>query len=123
MSKRPGGFTLIEAVMGSLILAVGALVVCGLAQRCAWNYGRGMEYEKAYRLLDECPDRAVSGDFGELVRQREVVGDFGQRGEGYKYAVEVKEEETAGLYEVSAVVSWQGAGQEYKVTGTTLVYR
>ena len=122
MDGRHRGFTLIEALVSSVILAVGAVVVCGLAQRCAFNTARGVEYEQGYRLIDECLETVVASGVGQLSRQEKVTGDFGGRYPGYAYQVEISESDRAGLYEVLAEVSWRAAGQEYKVKGATLVF-
>ena len=117
-----GGFTLIEALLSSLILAVGAVVVCGLSRHCLQNTVRGLEYEQGYRLLDECLDKVLVDGVGKLAHQETIYGDFGSRYERYKYEVKIEPTDAVDLYRVTAFVGWDVAGQEYQLQAMTLMY-
>ena len=120
--KNRDGFTLIEALLSSLILAVGAMVICGLSQSCLRNTLRGWEYEQGYRLIDECLDIVAAGEAGELAGKEIIEGDFGQRYPNYTYALKIKPEGSENLYEVTAIVRWEVGPQQYEVEATTLIY-
>ena len=122
MKKYKKGFTLVEALAGSLILAVAAVVVCGLSHRCMVNNKRGMEYEQAYRLVDECLDRVTATGLEELIQKRSMSGDFGKRYPNYRYLLEIEPTEAMDLWQVTAKVSWEVSDDEYKVEATTLLY-
>ena len=117
-----GGFTLIEALFSSLILAVGAVVVCGLSRQCVQNTVRGLEYEQGYRLLDECLDKVLAAEVGKLAQQETIHGDFGSRYERYKYELNIVPTDDVGLYRVTATVGWDVQGQQYQVQAMTLMY-
>ena len=119
---RKNGFTLIEALVGSLILAIGAVVICGLSYRCMINNKRGVEYEQACRLLDECLDTAAAGSLEELIRTKRIEGDFGERHPNFKYILEAVEVENRQLHRVTATVKWTVGREEYQVQTTTLLY-
>ena len=116
------GFTLVEALVGSLILAVGAVVICGLSRRCIENNVRASRYEQAYRLLDECLDRVAALAPAEMAQRRSIDGDFGDRHVGYRYAVLIEPAESSGLYRVTAKVFWQQQDMGYEIEATTLMY-
>ena len=121
------GFTMIEALLSSLILAVGAVVICGLSRRCTVNSIRGWEYEQAYRLLDECLDAVASEQDQPVSAMNNIEGNFGDRYPDFRYQVNVKPATkgklaAADLYEVTGIVSWDVSGQEYQVQATTLIY-
>lgn len=123
MAGHKTGFTLVEALMGSLILAVGAVVICGLSHRCMYNQRRGMEYEQAYRLLDECLDKVVATWAVETTHNTTLQGDFAPRYPAYSYTVQLEPSELGdNLCRVTARVSWQVQSDEYDVQATTLVY-
>ena len=122
MSGGKGGFTLIEALAASLILAVGAVIICGLCHRCMVNNKRGMEYEQAYRLIDECLDRVSAVGLEELIRKGSLSGDFGGRYPSYRYQLEIAPAGSMALWQVTAAVSWDVSGDEYEVKATTLLY-
>jgi len=120
--KNQLGFTLIEAVLSSLILAVGAVVVCGLAQRYMFSYQHGAEYEIACRLLDECLEKITVPDNNVLAEHKTISGDFGQQYPRYDYLITIEPAETHGLYQVTAQVNWKHAGLMYKVTTSTRIF-
>ncbi|MCP4343082.1 MAG: hypothetical protein GY799_30450 [Desulfobulbaceae bacterium] len=115
------GFTLIEAIASCLILATGAMVVCGLARQSIERNQRGIWYEQGHRLLDECLDSAVAKK-EDILAKREVRGDFDGRYPGYNYILEIEQAQTAGLYLVKAKVTWKIIGQEHSARGETLIY-
>ena len=122
MNNNNAGFTLIEAVVGSLILAVGAVVICGLARRCMDDNARGAQYEQAWRLLDETLDKVVALGVGKQANQAVTEGDFAERFPGYKYKLQIKPTSSSNLYQVDAQVLWVNAAQEYIVQTTALIY-
>jgi len=124
---QKNGFTLVEALLSTMILAVGALVVCGLSKRCVVNNVRGWEYEQAYRLVDECLDRFVANVDRKWTKDEKIDGDFGQRFPNYKYQMTIespssKEFSAEDLYRVTATVYWEVAGKKYQVQASTLIY-
>ena len=108
--------------MGSPILAIGAVVICGLSYRCMINNKRGLEYEQACRLLDECLDTVVAGRLEELIRTKRIEDDFGDRHPNYSFVLEATEVEYSQLHRVTATVYWEVGKQEYQVRATTLMY-
>ena len=117
------GFSLSEVLLGSVILAIGAAVICGLCRKCVVNNLRGIEYEQAARLLDECLDRAATDEkLDELMVARTVEGDFGRRYPDYSYTLDLETTDQADLYEVTALVAWEVLGKNYQMQATTLIY-
>lgn len=117
------GFALAEVLLGSVILAIGAAVICGLCRKCLVNNMRGIEYEQAARLLDECLDRAATDEMlDELIVVRTVVGDFGRRYPDYSFTLDLETTDQADLYEVTALVGWEILGKNYQLQATTLIY-
>ena len=121
--RESGGFSLVEVLLGSLLLAVGAVMSSGLCRRCVIDSMRGVEYEQAARLLDECLDGAAATDIlTELIVSREMEGDFGDRYPNYRYVLELEVTDQADLYEVTATVSWEVLDKHYQLEATTLIY-
>ncbi len=120
--RRKNGFTLVEALVGSLILAIGAVVICGLSYRCMINNKRGLEYEQACRLLDECLDTVAASRFEELIRTKRIEDDFGDRHPNYSFVLESTEVENSQLHRVTATVTWTVGKEEYQVQTETLMY-
>ena len=116
------GFTLIEALTASLILGIGVVALAGICQRCTHNYIRGLQYETAYRLLDECLDLSVSVDLEKLITEKTIQGSFAPRYPQYRFAVNLEPAPGAHLYLVKATVSWDVDQYPYKVECWTEVY-
>ncbi|MBN1845754.1 MAG: prepilin-type N-terminal cleavage/methylation domain-containing protein [Sedimentisphaerales bacterium] len=119
---RNHGFTLIEALVGSLILAIGAVVICGLSHRCLINTKRGLEYERACRLLDECLDTMVVLHQEELFRAQKIEGDFGPNCPHFGYILQSEPADQNHVYRVTAIVQWQVGDKPHQVQATTLLY-
>ena len=111
-----------EALAASLILAAGAVAICGVSHRCLVHNMRAIEYEQAYRLLDECLDRTVAEGVEAIAAVKSVTGDFSQRYGDYRYEIQVDPTELENLYEVRAVVSWEVLEERYEVSAETLLY-
>ena len=118
---RRSGFTLVEALVSSLILAAGVVVIGGLTQRCAHTAVRGLEYEQAYRLLDETLDRVTA--LGLPASDEPIVrGDFGPRHPAYHYQLHITPAQIPDLYDVTAHVQWHAGQHQYQVTAATQIY-
>ena len=105
MNTKSTGFTLIEALLSSLILAVGAVVICSLSQRCVVNNVRGWEYEQGYRLVDERLDWVLAEGVGKLAGEEIIRGDFPRRYPDYKYEVKIEPMEREKLYQRSTLLT------------------
>ena len=113
---------MVEALAASLILAAGAAAIFALSNRCMIYNLRGMEYEQAYRLLDECLDECVAKGVGTVAGAKTMAGDFSERYRDYRYEIQVQPTELENLFEVRAVVSWQVLKERYQVSAETLLY-
>ena len=121
--KKKFGFALVEVLLGALILAVGAAVVSQLCRRCLVDNLRGIEYEQAARLLDECLDQVSGADLlPALIINKIIVGDFEGRCPNYRYVLELTPAEQADLYRIDATVFWEVSGKEYQLQASTLIY-
>ncbi len=116
------GFTLVEILVSSLILAVGAVIVCHLANQCLINTTEGIRYAHGYRLLDEALNKVASGKIRELADLKTIEGDFEPRYPNYRYRIEIVRADQIDLYRVRASVLWKEGSNEYNVQAETLFY-
>ena len=116
------GFTLVEALAASVILGIGVVAIAGICQRCTHNYIRGLQYETAYRLLDECLDLSVSVNLEKLITEKTIQGSFAPRYPQYRFAVNLEPASGAHLYLIKATVSWDVGLRPYEVECWTELY-
>lgn len=101
---------------------MGLVVICGLSGRIMHNNVRAMEYEQAYRLLDECLDGVLAKGTGQIAAEKKLAGDFGQRYPNYTYTLELEPTDTPRLYKITGTVMWYAAEKRYTVETTTLMF-
>ena len=121
--QRKCGFALVEVLMGSLILALGVLLINGLSSRCMVDNSRGLEYEQAARLLDECLEEAAATEIlKKLINLEKIEGDFQDRYPNYRYLLELEPTEHVDLYQITATVIWTAASKQYQLEAATLLF-
>jgi len=120
-------FTLIEALLSTVILAVGGVVICELSRRCVINHARGWEYEQAYYLLDECLDRLAADQDRTWAGEETLEGDFQPRYPLFRFEIKIqpaaqKDFTEQNLYYVTATVFWEVSDRSYQVKTSTLMF-
>ncbi len=121
INTRSGGFSLIGAIVSTLILATGVIIVCSIVLRCCQDNSRGAEYEVAYRLVDEVLSKIAPDKVAELYGESPIKGDFANRYPGYSYELEITLDAKLGLYKMKATVSWQVDKRQYQVYAETVI--
>lgn len=102
-ARARGGFTLIEMVVATVVLAVGvvgALSVFGVISRAS---ATAAEYDQAALLAERrLAEVEALGSEGAVSDS----GDFGEEFPGYRWEQEVLETEHEGLQELRLTVEW-----------------
>ena len=113
-----GGFTLVEALLAGVILAIaGAGVGYGMAQ--AMQAARvAREYEQAAMLLDDVLTRVDLIGPTRMLSVGPNQGVFDEPWEAYRWEMAIESGELTDLYEVQVIVRW---GQR-RVEGRTRLY-
>ena len=120
---RQSGFTIIDALVGSLLLAIGAVVACGITQHCSQNWQRCIQYETGYRVLDECFEQALlQGPAPMMQQEQSLQQEVVRPCANYRCEFDITETEQNNLYEVTATVTWQAQEAVHELTSTSLIY-
>ena len=120
---RQAGFTIIDALVGALLLAIGAVVACGISQHCSKNWIRCQQYETAYQVLDECLEQALLQGPASLMQQEQALQkEVARPCANYHCEYDIDTTAQNNLYEVTAKVTWQSQNAVYEVASTTLIY-
>jgi len=112
LKQRPAGFTLLEVIAATVVLAVGLAVVI---ESISLSLSGAAVVERsctAHNLAADKLNRACAGDLPSLPNK----GQEGLGGASYDWCIEETEEDAKGLRTVICTVSWKSRGQQRTVT-------
>ena len=118
---RRRGFTLLEAIIGSVILAIALASILGLTGQSLASQRRGEHLRTAAMLLDEQLNLVLSvgpEDFGNVFSPR---GTCPAPFESYRYEVTISSLGEGNPYEVVATVSWPSSSGTQRLSVQTLM--
>lgn len=121
MTQQRKGFTLLEALVASVILG-GAVVGIGtISTRCLDQARLSREYDTAWRLLDRQLTIIDYMGLDAFLREGVTDGEIDDFGPRYHWRVEVRKQETGDLHLVSIALEWADRARPYKVSLSTLL--
>ena len=119
--RHQAGFTLIEAMVASMILGMAAVTLCTLSTKSLAQTKLNREYELAWQVLDRqltMLDYMSIDEFVLLGEREGFTDDFGKR---YHWQIEVAEEPLDVLYMVQIDVWWQEGQRVRRITAATML--
>lgn len=113
--KDKKGFTLVEAVIASVILCGSVLAIGALSTRTLTATKLNRQYETACRLADK--QLAIIDYIGveDFIDMQMTEGDFEEYEQGYHWQVTTESLALDNLYELSLIVSWVNSGKTYSI--------
>lgn len=119
---RPGGFTLIEALVASVLLGSGVMVVCGITTRCVGQVRLNRQYEQAWDLLDRQLLMIEGIGVGDFLLEGQSEGEIlGVEPKMYWRATMMEQQQDK-LYIVEMLVWWAGDKKRvHQVSAQTLM--
>lgn len=121
---RPPGrraFTLIEAIVGSVILALALVSILGLTGQSLASQRRGEQLRAAAMLVDEQLNLVLAVGPEDFRRVFDARGRCDAPFEDYEYDVAVKSQGDGNPFLVVATVSWETGGRRQELTVETLM--
>ncbi len=123
MSMWParGGFVLLDAIVGSVLMAVALVVIIGLNSSALKAQRDGEFRQDAAMLADELLEQVVAVGPDQFRRV------FGERGtceppfEMYRYEMEIRSVGAGDPYEVTVTVSWDDLAMPRRFVVQTLI--
>ena len=124
--RSSGGFTLVEALVASVILAAAVLVLCSLSTRCLSRVSLNQEYERAWQLLDQqlMVIKSVGLDefIAEDITEGEVqTGPDQQDRSKYYWKIDLASEPLDQLYRVTLTIRWLIHNRWHEISAQTLL--
>lgn len=114
--RRHAGFTLIEAIVASVILCVSVLVLSSVSVKSLGQVKLNRQYGQAIELAQR---QLVMIDYmgiEEFIKLGRMEGDFEGTEPMYHWAVAQSSVGIDSLYEVRVVVSWVERKRNYEVS-------
>lgn len=119
MRRRAAGFTLVEMVVATIVLAVGGVAAMMAISACVRTVGDAESYSRAAMLaemrlaeLEARPDAVSSG---------EQQGDFGEEYPGYSWIQTVEPTDMPEVVRVTVTVTWPMGFRRGQASFTTML--
>jgi hypothetical protein len=118
---RRAGFTIIEALLAGMILAIVGVAITSAATRALHHAETARGYEHAAELLDRTMTRIDLIGPERLLREGPLQGEFAAPDQMYRWEADIESLTLGDLYEVTVRVSWPtGAGRRSAQLSTRL---
>jgi len=118
------GFTLVEVLVSSVILAAGLVTLTGISTRCMSYVQLNRDYEMAWQLMDRQLTMIESMGIDNFIEQEQREGEFGGENEydiKYSWQAKLASESEDALYRVDVDVFWQRRNRSHKITASTML--
>ena len=117
--SRVGGFTLLEALVASVMLAGAVVTLCGINTRCLSQTRLNRAYDEAWHILDRQMTLIEYSGIDAFIDEDVAGGEIEQFGRTYNWQAAVSTLEIGNLYRVTLAVSWEFGSRTYSVQATT----
>ena len=120
MRPRRKGFTLIEVLAASLLLALGVAAICGICSRALSQAIVDQSIESAWRVIDRQFTLIDTMGIDAFVLKNETEGTQDYLGKEFYWSAVVQQGDLDRLYTVTLVVSWQDGKRGRQVSCSTM---
>ena len=112
-------FTLVEALVATIILAGSIGTISALSSRCMVRTRLNQQYDHAWQLLDRQLTLIDTMGIDQFLEQRTSQGEFAEEDAIYQWAVDVNPELIDQLYTVVISIRWFKGKQWHTITAAT----
>ena len=119
--RNRSGFTLLEALVASVILAAAVMTICSLSGRCTARAALNRQYDRAWQILDRQLASVDCVGIEEILQQGPTEGRIEGAGPVFCWRVGTSRGQLDNIYLVTLTVWWKGrGGHNYEVSAQTL---
>ncbi len=115
------GVTLVDALIGSVLLGVALAVLLGIGTRAIGAQARGEDLRNAAAIIDEQLNLIVARGPDNYGSRFDTVGIADPPFQKYRYQVEFSGGQGGNAYEVTVTVTWNSGSGERRESVTTLI--
>jgi prepilin-type N-terminal cleavage/methylation domain-containing protein len=115
------GFTLVEVIAASAILAGGVVVIGAITSRSLDALRLDTEYSQAWEVLDRQLTVIDYVGIDTIVQKGVTQGDFTEGSTTYAWSIAVTDELYDKLKRVDITVAWTTGGKPRRISATTML--
>jgi prepilin-type N-terminal cleavage/methylation domain-containing protein len=119
--KKSKGFTLVEVIAASALLAAGVVVIAAITSRSLDTLRLNAEYSRAWEVLDR--QLAIVGYIGidTIVQKGITKGNITEGDTDYAWSVAITDELYDKLKRVDITVGWVKGGRVRSISASTML--
>jgi Tfp pilus assembly protein PilV len=119
VSKRVGGFTMLEALVATMVLTATLATLHGIVSRCLYRVQLNEEYERAWQILDRQMTVIDAMGIDTYVLEPQQEGEIEEEGMFFQWKVDTVVESIDCLYEVTITIWWGPEAKPHVISATT----
>jgi type II secretory pathway pseudopilin PulG len=120
--RGSGGFTLVEALLAAMILALAGVVIASTLGRAYGSLADARDSRRAAALLDEVLVKVDTIGPQRVQAEGLRSGAFEGADARFSWELDIASEAETDLYKVAASVSWRGSSGPRTLRAETLLY-
>jgi prepilin-type N-terminal cleavage/methylation domain-containing protein len=119
-NKMKSGFTLVEVIAASSLLALGVVVIAAITSKSVDALRLDTEYARAWEVLDRQLTIIDYVGIDTVTEKRMTEGNFAEGGTNYRWSLTITDELYDKLKRVDITVMWERGGKARKISATTM---
>ncbi len=124
--NKPCGFTLLEALVSAMLLAIAAVTLNGISTQCLSQIQRNQKQEIAWQMMDRQMTLIRSMGIDAFINQGIMEGEIELPAEvsgntSYFWRASTEREAIDYLYRLTLVIIWEESGKPRTITADTFM--
>ena len=117
--KREGGFTLLEALVATMVLSAALVSLQGIVNRCMYRVRVNEEKERAWQILDRQMTAIDALGIDTYMQEPLTEGEIEEDGMLFNWRVDTSIESIDCMYEVTITIWWGSEARPHVISATT----
>ncbi|MBN1845981.1 MAG: prepilin-type N-terminal cleavage/methylation domain-containing protein [Sedimentisphaerales bacterium] len=113
------GFTLIEALVATVVLTAGVVTLQGLVSRCLVRIRLNEQYAHAWQILDRQLTAIDIVGIDAFVQDPVGEGELEENGITYHWQVQTEAESIDAIYRVTITIQWLDRNRPHRISAVT----
>lgn len=117
--NHKGGFTLLEALVATMVLAAALVSLQGIVSRCLYRVRVNEEKERAWQILDRQMTVIDAMGIDSYMQEPLTEGEIEEDGMLFQWKVDTRVESIDCMYEVTITIWWGPETKPHVISATT----